>query len=77
MVQRLSLHPTNSLAQLGEVGTWVVHHSWMAKPVVVASVPPHWQVVAARAARAGEQGADYSQDYSFLAVVVEDQAIVS
>ena len=77
MVQRLSLHPTNSLARLGEVGTWVAHHLWMAKPVVVASAPPHWQVAAARAARAGEQGVDYFRYSPFSAVGVEDQAIVS
>ena len=46
----------------------------MAKPVVVASVPTHCQVAAAKA---GEQGADYSRYSPFLAVAVEDQAIAS
>ncbi len=77
MVQQISLRPTNSLARKGEVGRRVVNHSWMVKPVVVASAPPHWQVVAARVARAGEQGADYFRHSLFLAVEVEDQAIVA
>lgn len=59
------------------MGTWVVNHSWMVKPVAVASAPTHWEVVAARAARAGEQGADYFQYSLFWVVEVEDQVIVS
>ena len=54
-----------------------MNHSWMVKPVAVASAPTHWEVVAARAARAGEQGADYFHYSLFWVVEVEDQVIVS